>query len=91
MSWQQCCNTVAALLRCALEHLRPDYDTPYGDDGLQTHDEVDQHLQNDGRHQDRQERQGNGSVRHLQVEQNNPDRIRVEQKPLCEAFTTVKH
>ena len=32
------------LLRSALEHLRPDYDTPYDDDGLQTWEDVDAHL-----------------------------------------------
>ena len=32
------------LLRCALEHLRPDYDTPYEHDGLQTWEDVDAHL-----------------------------------------------
>ena len=32
------------LLRCALEHLRPDYDTPYQDDGIETFDDVDDIL-----------------------------------------------
>ena len=35
---------MSALSRCALAHLRHDYDTPYEDDGLHTYDDIDAYL-----------------------------------------------
>jgi len=38
------CARTTVLLCGALEHLRPDYDTPYDDEGLSAFDDVGRHL-----------------------------------------------